>query len=304
MLLTLAHRTRSTYTHTVALSHQILRLTPRSYERQRVISHRLEVDPEPDRMETRTDAFGNAVTEILIQTDHSELVIDSHAVVDVLDGAPIMLDLSTPWEHVAAAIDNPPGAAALEAAQFAFPSPDVDTRGAAAFAADLFAPGTPVLRVAAELSHRIHEEFEYQGGVTDVYTPVRRILRARRGVCQDFAHVAIARLRAAGLAVRYVSGYLLTNRSADGSPLPTGAPVLTGADASHAWISVWCPEFGWVAFDPTNDMMPSTSHVTLGWGRDYSDVSPTRGFLHGGGAHTIDVAVEVTRSNFANAGRT
>ena len=148
-------------------------------------------------------------------------------------------------------------------------------------------PGKPFLRMVMELTQHIYEEFEYQGGVTDVYTPVPEILAARRGVCQDFAHVGIACLRAYGLPARYISGYLLNQP-------PVGQTSLTGADASHAWFSVWCPEFGWVDFDPTNNMRARNEHITLGWGRDYSDVSPTRGFILGGGAQELVVTVEVT----------
>ncbi len=183
-------------------------------------------------------------------------------------------------------MSHPHTANALEALQFALPSPHVDIQGAVQFVAELFVPGTSVLRVAFNLSRRILQQFDYQGGMTDVFTPVPHVMGAMRGVCQDFAHVAIARLRAAGLAARYVSGYLATQ--------PTrGATRLTGADASHAWLSVWCPEFGWVDFNPKNDVIPGTDHITLGWGRDYSDVSPTKGFIHGGGAQTLDVAVQV-----------
>ena len=138
-----------------------------------------------------------------------------------------------------------------------------------------------------ELTEQIYTDFEYRGGVTDVYTPIPEVLSSRAGVCQDFAHLGLACLRACGLPARYVSGYLLTQPA-------EGQPRLTGADASHAWFSVWCPEFGWIDFDPTNNVQAQTEHITLGWGRDYSDVSPTRGHIHGGGNQQLTVAVDVT----------
>jgi transglutaminase-like putative cysteine protease len=147
-------------------------------------------------------------------------------------------------------------------------------------------PGKPLLRLAMELTEQIHADFDYRGGVTDIFTPVPSVLEARAGVCQDFAHLGIACLRGWGLPARYVSGYLLTQP-------PHEQPRLTGADASHAWLSVWCPEFGWVDFDPTNNIQAQTEHITLGWGRDYSDVSPTRGYIRGGGAQQLKVAVDV-----------
>jgi transglutaminase-like putative cysteine protease len=137
-----------------------------------------------------------------------------------------------------------------------------------------------------DLTSRIYREFEYRGGVSDVSTPVRDVFAMRKGVCQDFAHLQIACLRSVGLAARYVSGYLLTHP-------PEGKEKLVGADASHAWLSVWCDGDGWVDFDPTNNVIPNVEHITFGWGRDYGDVSPINGFIVGGGAHQIAVAVDV-----------
>jgi transglutaminase-like putative cysteine protease len=137
-----------------------------------------------------------------------------------------------------------------------------------------------------ELTSRIHRDFKYQGGVTDVSTPVLEVLETRRGVCQDFAHLQIACLRSLGLPARYVSGYLLTHP-------PPGKPKLAGADESHAWLAVWCPELGWVDFDPTNNQIPNLEHITVAWGRDYGDVSPVSGFIFGGGEHEVAVAVDV-----------
>jgi len=226
------------------------------------------------------------VTDIVIRSRHESLTITSHSQVDVNAEQEILLDLSPPWEQVAQAVRTPSDEEVWDAARYCFPSPQLALDAAHEYAAISLLPGTPFLRAVASLTQRIHQEFEYRGGVTDVATPVPEILATRAGVCQDFAHLAIACLRVFGLPARYVSGYLLTQPA-------LGQPRLTGADASHAWFSAWCPEFGWVDFDPTNNLRPQNEHITLGWGRDYSDVSPTRGFIHGGGAQKLTVAVDV-----------
>lgn len=280
----LSHRTGFRYARPVSISHQLLRLTPRSFERQQVLSASIEVSPSPESTSWRTDAYGNRLTEIFVQSDHDELRIRAEAQVELLPARSILLDLSPAWEHVAAALQCPATEGAWEAVPFCYPSPQVAPAPALEFAAPLFPPGRPLLAATHALCEAIFSEFEYQGGITDVYTPIAEVLSARKGVCQDFAHLAIACLRAHGLPARYVSGYLHNRR--DGAQL-------AGADASHAWLSVWCPEFGWVDFDPTNNLMPSQEHITLAWGRDYGDASPTTGFLHGGGSQSLEVEVEV-----------
>jgi transglutaminase-like putative cysteine protease len=201
--------------------------------------------------------------------------------------APIDLGASEPWvetrELLAAADDDP----LLQAFQFAFDSPySVANDDIRDYALQSFVGDRPVLEAAMDLTSRIYDEFEYRGGVSDVSTPVRDVFAMRKGVCQDFAHLEIACLRSIGLAARYVSGYLLTHP-------PEGKEKLVGADASHAWLSVWSRSNGWVDFDPTNDVIPNVEHITIGWGRDYGDVSPINGFIVGGGAHQIAVAVDV-----------
>ena len=282
--LRLSHRTRFRYGRPVSISHQLLRLTPRSFDRQQLLSASIEVSPRPQSTVRRTDAYGNALTEIFVQRDHDQLCIQAEAEVELPPTRGILSDLSPPWEDAAAALRGPATDGAWEAAPFCYPSPQVRPAPAFEFAAPLFPPGRPLLAAAKALCEAIFSQFEYRGGVTDVYTPVAEVLEAGKGVCQDFAHLAIAGLRSHGLAARYVSGYL-HNRQ-DGAQL-------AGADASHAWLSVWCPEFGWVDFDPTNNLMPSQQHITLAWGRDYGDASPTTGFLHGGGSQKLEVEVRV-----------
>lgn len=201
-------------------------------------------------------------------------------------GAPPAVTL--PWETVRDRLRLDRAAEVLDAYQFAFDSPHVALDDDAhAYATASFPPGRPILDGVADLTRRIHAEFAYDPSATTVATPVGDVLRQRRGVCQDFAHLEIACLRTLGLAARYVSGYILTTP-------PPGAPRLVGADASHAWLAVWVGDEGWIDVDPTNDQLPRDQHVTVAWGRDYGDVSPLRGVVLGGGEHRMTVAVDVT----------
>ena len=203
----LSHTTRCTYARPVETSHQLLHLTPRSFEKQKVSSATVVVEPKPVTMRQRVDYFDNIVTDVEIRARHSELVIRSDARVNVRSDQEILLDLSPPWEHVGEIVRIPTTRDAWDAARFTFPSTQVSLAEARLNATGLMTPGKPFLRMVMELTQHIYEEFEYQGGVTDVYTPVPEILAARRGVCQDFAHVGIACLRAYGLPARYISGF-------------------------------------------------------------------------------------------------
>jgi transglutaminase-like putative cysteine protease len=290
MLYDVQHRTRFVYDGSVSISHQLLKLKPRRSTRQNVISSDLTVTPQPFVQRNWVDYFGNEVEFLTVQEPHRELVITSASKVEVLPGMNIMLDFSPAWEVVAQSMQMPTTAEALGASQYCFASPFVDVdQDLRDFALGTFSAGRPLLEATMALTSRLFEEFTYQGGVTDVYTPVRRVLELKRGVCQDFAHLQIACLRSIGLPARYVSGYLLTHP-------PEGQTKLQGADESHAWLSVWCPELGWVDFDPTNNLIPNLEHITVGWGRDYGDVSPVNGFIFGGGRHEVAVAVDVVPS--------
>jgi transglutaminase-like putative cysteine protease len=196
-------------------------------------------------------------------------------------------DVSLAWEDVRELGVFRPNAPSDEPAEFRYRSPYIEPAiELADFARPSMTPGRPLLAAAIELMHRIHDEFRFDAGATSITTPVTRVLAERGGVCQDFAHLQIACLRSFGLAARYVSGYLLTDP-------PPGQPRLVGADASHAWLSVWCPPFGWVDLDPTNAVLPDDRHVTTAWGRDYGDVSPLRGVVLGSAAHELYVGVSV-----------
>ena len=276
------HITTYEYSNPVSLCHSEVYLAPRATAHQRVVSHELLIDPRPDSSATRKDYFGNEVTYFAIDEPHQTLSITSTSVIDLHPAEPIHPGLTPPWEQVRDAVGRHEAADTFEALQFVFESPRIAIGPEfAAYAAPSFVAGRPLLEAAMDLCGRIHREFEYDQRATTVTTPVAEVLSSRRGVCQDFAHIMIAVLRSLRLPARYVSGYL---RSAGNS---------VGADASHAWASVFCPGFGWLDFDPTNDVMPSGGHVTIAWGRDYSDVSPVKGVTLGGGKQVIGVSVEV-----------
>ncbi|MCK7594789.1 transglutaminase family protein [Pseudomarimonas salicorniae] len=285
------HDTHYDYAAPVSLSEQLLHLAPRPLPRQRVIDWSLDCDPEPGRQEQALDAFGNPVVRLQFDRPHAALSVRMAMQVSITPRAPVNVEDSPPWEEACSLYRYHagfvPDAAVLEASRFRFQSPYVPVKQAfGQFAADCFPRGRPLLAAAEALMANIHEQFEFDSRATQVATPLAQVLEERRGVCQDFAHLMIACLRALGLPARYVSGYLLTHP-------PPGKPRLVGADASHAWVSLRCPKQGWIDFDPTNHVIPDTEHIVLGWGRDFGDVSPQRGVILGGGAHLPRVAVTV-----------
>jgi transglutaminase-like putative cysteine protease len=282
------HETRYAHRGGVSTSQHVAYLTPRTLPRQCVRWHDLTIEPAPASCVQRVDYFGNAVDQFTILTPYDELCVVGRSLVEVLAAEPpVDPEASAEWETVRDELSYERGAAYADASEFSFPSPyAVTAPELAEFARASFAPKRPVVAAAIHLMHRIHEGFTFDPGSTTIATPVTRVLADRRGVCQDFAHLQIGCLRSLGLAARYVSGYLLTEP-------PPGQPRLVGADASHAWLSIWCPRLGWVDLDPTNDVLPSHRHVTLAWGRDYGDVSPLRGVVLGGRTHTLHVGVSV-----------
>jgi transglutaminase-like putative cysteine protease len=283
------HDTKYVYATPVVTSQHVAYLRPRALSYQHVHRQELRVDPAPANGVKREDYFGNHVDQFQIMRPHSRLLVSSESIVEVLDRTGDRdVDRSPPWEEVARALMMPVVSIPVDVPQFAQPSPYVpDSCEMAAFARTSFPPGRPLLEGAIDLMHRIYDGFEFDPEATTLKTPLTRVMEDRRGVCQDFAHIGVGCLRAIGLAARYVSGYLLTDP-------PPGRPRLVGADASHAWLAVYCPEQGWVDLDPTNDVLVGERHVTVGWGRDYGDVSPLRGVLLGGAKHTLHVGVSVT----------
>jgi transglutaminase-like putative cysteine protease len=284
----ISHRTFYRYSAPVSQSHHLLHLQPRPHARQTVSRHSLLIDPAPASKTDLTDDFGNPFSIITIEQDHTELVIHSRSQVEVIAPEAYDPSRSISWNDVAAQLRANLGPETFEAVLYSCPSRYIHpSREIHKFVRPSFPDGRPLLEAAADLTARIYRDFAYQSGATDIATPVEQVLREKRGVCQDFAHIAIASLRTLGLAVRYVSGYVLTRP-------PEGQPKLVGADASHAWFSVWTPEAGWADFDPTNNVRPKEEHIALAFGRDFQDVSPVSGVLLGGGDHEVEVAVDVT----------
>ena len=286
------HETRYDYGSPVSLSQQQLHLSPRVLAWQQVEEQCVGIEPTPSWRRDGLDAFGNPVSWVAFHAPHDSLLIRSVMTIAVEPHLPGELDDSPPWEAVRDRLaydSTDPQAEDLDATRFLFESPHVRIKHELVdYAADCFPPGRPLLLGVQALMAKIFTEFTFDPEATTVSTPVLDVLENKRGVCQDFAHLMIACLRALGLAARYVSGYLLTRP-------PPGKPRLIGADASHAWVSVYVPgsEYGWVDFDPTNNLLPDTEHITLSFGRDFSDISPLRGIILGGGGAEPEVAVTV-----------
>ena len=287
MIYDVSHRTVYRYSTPVAQSQHIVHISPRAIERQRIKGHALLIEPPPTIRTEREDVYGNRVVMFDIEQEHKELVIHARSTIGVTAPRPIDLAASMPWEAVVAAVADPKPGIDLEVARYACASKHTRaTPEVAAYARGFFPAGRPVLQGTWDLIANIYDEFTFDATATDISTPVTQVLHQRRGVCQDFSHLALACLRSMRLSARYVSGYILT------SP-PPGVPRLAGADASHAWIAVWSPAFGWVDFDPTNRLIPRDGHITIAYGRDYDDVSPISGILLGGNDHTVHVGVDV-----------
>ncbi|KAB2943212.1 MAG: transglutaminase family protein [Hyphomicrobium sp.] len=288
MIYDVSHRTIYRYSTPVAQSQHIVHMSPRAVERQQIKGHTLLIEPAPTIRAEREDYYGNRVVMFDIEQDHNELVVHARSTIGVTAPGNIDRSATRPWEALARTISDPRRGLELEVVRYACASKNTRaTPDIAAYARQSFTPGRPVLAAAWDLVERIHNDFTFDPTATDVSTPVTQVLQQRRGVCQDFSHLALACARAMRLPARYVSGYIMT------SPAP-GVARLTGADASHAWISVWSPEFGWVDFDPTNGLMPKDEHITIAYGRDYDDVSPISGILLGGNEHSVYVGVDVT----------
>lgn len=284
MILDVYHWTEYRYAEPVPLSQHLLHMQPRDFPQQRVLSSRYEFVPQPSAINERTDYFGNRATEFFIGETHVGLHIKCFSQVETLPRKVPLPAQTQPWEKVAAAVLATPDP---DPRAFIYPSTYAPyLSGLYDWALQSFTAGRPVLEAALDLTHRIFDGFVFDNTATTVATPLREVFENRRGVCQDFAHLQISCLRALGIPARYVSGYLRTQ------PQPGRAHIF-GADASHAWVSVYCPGYGWVDIDPTNDRFITEEYVTIGWGRDYGDVSLIRGILAGGGSHSLYLSVNV-----------
>lgn len=281
------HATEYDYADAVDLASHMVHLMPRALPCQRVISARLEIEPEPTRMTAARDYYGNDVRWLFLDRPHDRFAVVLEAEVDVAFALPPADEQTWAWEDVAEAARRG-GPGAWEAAEFALGSDMAPTEPAAGtYAAASFPPGRPVLQGLRHLMKRINTDFTFRPGVTTIQSTVARVLAQRAGVCQDFTHLMLASLRCLGLPARYVSGYLRTHP-------PPGQTARRGADQSHAWVGCWLgPDHGWVDLDPTNNLVVGDEHVVLAWGRDFGDISPVRGVILGGGAHSVSVSVDL-----------
>ncbi|MDO9104573.1 MAG: transglutaminase family protein [Methylovulum sp.] len=292
----ITHTTVYNYSQAVGLCQNEARLQPRDFWRQRCESSRFEITPTPMDYRELTDFFGNRMAYFAIQQAHKQLIVTALSVVTILPRE-LVTDSAKQlaWEQVRDLLQESSGQhqqqlpEVLDAKQYVLDSPMITTTAELAdYARPSFQPERPLLEVVKDLMRRIYTDFTYDPAFTTIATPLSTVLQHRRGVCQDFAHLAIACLRSFGLSARYISGYVET------LPEP-GKPRLVGADASHAWFAVYLPDTGWLDFDPTNNKLPYDQHITLAWGRDYADVTPLKGIAFGGGQHTLSVSVDVLR---------
>jgi transglutaminase-like putative cysteine protease len=283
-----SHLTRYRYAAPVALNACVLRLLPRSEGGQIVIRSKIDVTPVPEHWMERPDPFGNRVVRIRIEAPHRELVVKATSRVQVERPSPPLAALTPAWEDVAAEADATASLGPDSPAYAIYPSRLVDLyEPATRYAAASFTPRRPIYEAATELNLRIKADFVYDSKATSVSTPLAVAFNKKRGVCQDFTHVMIAALRGLGLPAAYVSGYIRTFT-------PPGKTRLAGADASHAWVALWCGSaFGWLGLDPTNAIPAGNDHIVVARGRDYVDVAPMEGVVLSSGGHKLDVEVDV-----------
>jgi transglutaminase-like putative cysteine protease len=285
------HRTEYQYGATMTDGYSVACVLARATPSQNVVSSVVTTSPKADEYDERTDVFGNRIVQFGLHRPHDGLVVEAST--EVMTWAQGLPRLDVAWERVAATVAGLRGPVALDVAPFAAPSRLVTVGPNRLALFDLvstaFPPGRPIVEATTAFCSQIFETFAFDSSYTEVSTPLDTVLRDRRGVCQDFAHLAVACLRALGLAARYVSGYIETEP-------PPGQPRTIGADASHAWCSIWIPDHGWLDFDPTNGIVAPARHVTIGWGRDYADVAPVRGVVVGpASTQSLTVSVDVAR---------
>ncbi len=281
----ISHRTTYKYAYSVSAGDHVACLMPRSTSLSKLLTNTVAISPEPATLTERSDYFGNTLCFFTVEEPHKELVVEARSEVSVQSDAAQQATL--PWEESALPLAQDHSPEGLAAYQFQFESPRIRLRPQfAAYALQSFTPRRPMRDALLDLTQRIYTDFRFDAKATTVRTPAEEVFLKRQGVCQDFAHVGIACLRSINVAARYVSGYLRTYP-------PPGRPRLIGADASHAWLSAYSIDAGWLDMDPTNNVAPTDGHVTLAWGRDYGDVSPLRGLILGGGGHTLKVEVDM-----------
>ncbi|MBM4069023.1 MAG: transglutaminase family protein [Planctomycetes bacterium] len=287
MIYRITHVNTYRYSEPVTSCQNLAHLSPRETPRQTSLQSQILVQPSPAVMSSRQDYFGNPVSYFAVQEPHRSLTVTATSQVQLRPEPTPEPALTPPWDDLACLRPRPGSPEDVEASPFRFDSQYVERHAdLASYARPSFLPGRPILDAVLDFTRRIHAEFRYDKTATTTATPVLEVLRHRHGVCQDFAHLQIGGLRSLGISARYVSGYLLTTP-------PPGLPRLLGADASHAWVSFYCPGFGWIDIDPTNNAIPGDRHITFAWGRDYDDVCPLKGVILGGGKQVVDVGVSV-----------
>ena len=288
MIYDIRHVTTYSYESPVGFARCSLRLEPRSADGQRLVSHSVDIRPRPADRTVRHDFFGTHTESVLIEAPHRTLRIDSRSRVTVCRHAPGRAAQSPAWENVRDLAFEAKTLGPASPIGYVFASPLVPVQQpVTGYAAASFPPASGIVAGAVDLMHRIRSDFKYDPKATVISTPLNEVFEKRHGVCQDFAHVMIAGLRGLGLPAAYVSGYLRTIP-------PPGQPRLQGADATHAWVSVWCGDgLGWIGFDPTNDILVENDHIMLAVGRDFSDVSPVDGIIVGSRKQKLRVAVDV-----------
>jgi len=294
------HRTEFDYRAQVGLCFNEARLLPRELPNQKVLSAELQIEPQPNDRYERVDYFGNRTVYFSLQQPHerlivtvtSEVVVTQRALFGSAEGLNGERSLfedreALSWEQARDRLRSDRSPEVIEASQFSLDSPSVVADDLLTdYTRPSFPPGRPLVEAVHDLMQRIFKEFKYDPEFSTIATPLKDVLAHRSGVCQDFAHLAIGCLRSLGLAARYVSGYIETVP-------PPGQERMVGADASHAWFSVFLPGTGWIDFDPTNNLLPAEQHITVAWGRDYADVTPLKGVAYGGGEHDLKVSVDV-----------
>ena len=288
MIYQITHTTTYQYSEPVVLCHNEARLKPATTPCQQCVNAKINIDPLPSDYRERSDYFGNQVAYFSIHNPHSSLTVTSVSHVNTL---PVSYDLTAAdnvtWENTTEYLTEQRDENSLDALQYKLNSPlIIANQEMVSYAERSFLQDRPIIDAVYDLMERIHRDFTYDPQFTSIATPLLDVLKHRRGVCQDFAQLAIGCLRSMGLAARYVSGYIETIP-------PAGQPRLIGADASHAWFAVYVPKLGWVDFDPTNNQMPMDKHITVAIGRDYQDVTPLKGVIFGGGKHELEVSVDV-----------
>lgn len=285
----LRHQTLYTYVNEVYNYQSILCLQPQNSEKQTCKNFRIEIEPKPSKIYSRTDYFGNVQHYFSLHKSHKSLKVTVSSEIEVLNNATLPISPITCEEAKQKFITD--RALKIEVLQYQLPSQFITwDEEIIAFAESCLLSNTPLFEAILNLIKKIYTEFQFKSGSTNINTPLKTVLKERRGVCQDFSHLAIASLRSVGIPARYVSGYIETLP-------PIGKLKLEGSDASHAWISVYIPEMGWCEFDPTNNMIPQQRHIVTAYGRDFADVSPMKGIIFSSGDHKVKVEVDVIPIN-------